>query len=163
VSLGTLGKDAVSVTRRRNGCFSLPSAVWHSANLFTDCPRKSIRQRRLCRCTVCRAFFAEYDTRQSLYRMSAKPAIPAVNTAIYHIFAGLSWMEWTGTKQLPRCSGRVTCLILTVRSEAGTTRPTYIYGCRRSGPARVRRRTDLKPHGACSACPAVCLSVSVRR
>jgi hypothetical protein len=23
---GTLGKDAVSVTRRRNGCFSLPSA-----------------------------------------------------------------------------------------------------------------------------------------
>jgi hypothetical protein len=27
-SPGTLGKDAVSVTRRRNGCFSLPSAVW---------------------------------------------------------------------------------------------------------------------------------------
>jgi hypothetical protein len=26
VTLGTLGKDAVSVTRRRNGCFSLPSA-----------------------------------------------------------------------------------------------------------------------------------------
>jgi hypothetical protein len=26
----TLGKDVVSVTRRRNGCFSLPSAVWHS-------------------------------------------------------------------------------------------------------------------------------------
>jgi hypothetical protein len=26
VSPGTLGKDAVSVTRRRNGCFSLPSA-----------------------------------------------------------------------------------------------------------------------------------------
>jgi hypothetical protein len=25
VSLGTLGKDAVSVTRRRNDCFSLPS------------------------------------------------------------------------------------------------------------------------------------------
>jgi hypothetical protein len=31
----TLGKDAVSVTRRRNGCFSLPSAHWHSANLFS--------------------------------------------------------------------------------------------------------------------------------
>jgi hypothetical protein len=55
----TLGKDAVSVTRRRNGCFSLPSAPWHSANLFVECPRKSTRQRRLCRCTVCRAFFAE--------------------------------------------------------------------------------------------------------
>jgi hypothetical protein len=27
----TLGKDAVSVTRRRNGHFSLPSAPWHSA------------------------------------------------------------------------------------------------------------------------------------
>jgi hypothetical protein len=27
----TLGKDSVSVTRRRNGCFSLPSALWHSA------------------------------------------------------------------------------------------------------------------------------------
>jgi hypothetical protein len=26
VSPGTLGKDAISVTRRRNGCFSLPSA-----------------------------------------------------------------------------------------------------------------------------------------
>jgi hypothetical protein len=26
VSPGTLGKDTVSVTRRRNGCFSLPSA-----------------------------------------------------------------------------------------------------------------------------------------
>jgi hypothetical protein len=26
VSHGTLGKDAVSITRRRNGCFSLPSA-----------------------------------------------------------------------------------------------------------------------------------------
>jgi hypothetical protein len=26
VSPGTLGKDVVSVTRRRNGCFSLPSA-----------------------------------------------------------------------------------------------------------------------------------------
>jgi hypothetical protein len=50
----TLGKDAVSVTRRRNGCFSLPSASWHSANLFAKCPRKSTRQRRLCRCTVCR-------------------------------------------------------------------------------------------------------------
>jgi hypothetical protein len=27
----TLGKDVVSVTRRRNGCFSLPSAPWPSA------------------------------------------------------------------------------------------------------------------------------------
>jgi hypothetical protein len=43
----TLGKDAVSVTRRRNGCFSLPSAPWHSANFFAECPRKSTRQRRL--------------------------------------------------------------------------------------------------------------------
>jgi hypothetical protein len=36
----TLGKDAVSVTRRRNGHFSLPSAPWHSANLFVECPKK---------------------------------------------------------------------------------------------------------------------------
>jgi hypothetical protein len=28
----TLGKDVVSVTRRRNDLFSLPSAPWHSAN-----------------------------------------------------------------------------------------------------------------------------------
>jgi hypothetical protein len=27
----TLGKDAISVTRRRDGCFSLPSTTWHSA------------------------------------------------------------------------------------------------------------------------------------
>jgi hypothetical protein len=65
----TLGKDAVSVTRHRNGRFSLPSAPWHSANLFAECPRKSTRQRRLCRCTVCRAFFAECHTRQSLCRV----------------------------------------------------------------------------------------------
>jgi hypothetical protein len=55
--------------RRRKGRFSLPSAPWHSANLFTECPRKSTRQRRLCRCTVCRAFFVECHTRQSLCRV----------------------------------------------------------------------------------------------
>jgi hypothetical protein len=66
---GTLGKVAVSVTRRRNGCFSLPSALWHSANLFAECPTKNTRQRRLCRCTVCRAFFAECDTQQRLCRV----------------------------------------------------------------------------------------------
>jgi hypothetical protein len=64
----TLGKDAISVTRRRNDCFSLPSALWHSTNLFAECPRKSTRQRRLCRCTVCRALFADCDTRQRLCR-----------------------------------------------------------------------------------------------
>jgi hypothetical protein len=65
----TLGKAAVSVTRSRNGRFSLPSAPWHSANIFAECPRKSIRQRSLCRCTVYRAFFAECYTRQSLCRV----------------------------------------------------------------------------------------------
>jgi hypothetical protein len=65
----TLRKAAVSVTRRRNGRFSLPSAPWHSANIFAECPRKSTRQRSLCRCTVCRAFFAECYTRQSLCRV----------------------------------------------------------------------------------------------
>jgi hypothetical protein len=65
----TLGKAVVSVTRRRNGRFSLPSALQHSAKRFAECPRKSTRQRRLYRCTVCRAFFAECDTRQSLYRV----------------------------------------------------------------------------------------------
>jgi hypothetical protein len=69
VSPGTLSNDAVSVTRRRNGCFSLPSAVWHSTNLFTECPRKSSRQRRLCWCTMCRALFVKCDTRQSLCRV----------------------------------------------------------------------------------------------
>jgi hypothetical protein len=48
VSSVTLDKDAVSVTRHCNGCFSLPSAPWYSANLFAECPRKSTRQRRLC-------------------------------------------------------------------------------------------------------------------
>jgi hypothetical protein len=65
----TLGKDAVFVTCRRNGRFSLPSAPWHSANIFVECPRKSTRQRRFCRCTFYRAFFAECDTRQSLCRV----------------------------------------------------------------------------------------------
>jgi hypothetical protein len=73
----TLGKAnffaaAVSVTRRRNDRFSLPSAVWHSAKSFAECPRKSTRQRRLCRCTVRQAFFAECNT-----RASAKP-LPSV-------------------------------------------------------------------------------------
>jgi hypothetical protein len=65
----TLGKDSVSVTRRRNGCFSLSSALWHSANHFAECPRKSTQQRRLCRCTICRALFAECDTRQRVCRV----------------------------------------------------------------------------------------------
>jgi hypothetical protein len=69
VSPRTLGKDTVSVTRRRNGCFSLPSALWHSAKRFAECPIKSTRHRRLCRCTVCRALFAECDTRQRLCRV----------------------------------------------------------------------------------------------
>jgi hypothetical protein len=55
--------------RQRNDCFSLPSALWHSANHFAECPRKSTRQRRLCRYTVCRALFAECDTRQSFCRV----------------------------------------------------------------------------------------------
>jgi hypothetical protein len=58
--------------RRRNGRFSLPSALWHSANIFAECPRKSNRQRSICRCTVCRAFFAECYTRQSLCRVFLK-------------------------------------------------------------------------------------------
>jgi hypothetical protein len=69
VSPETLGKEAVSVTQRRNECFSLPSVPWHSANLFAECPRKNTRQRRFCRCIVCRAFFAECDTQQSLCRV----------------------------------------------------------------------------------------------
>jgi hypothetical protein len=72
VSPGTLGKDSVSVTRRRNGCFSLPSALWHWANQFAECPRKSTRQRWLCRCTVCRALFAECNTRQRVCRVFLK-------------------------------------------------------------------------------------------
>jgi hypothetical protein len=79
VSPLTLGKAAVSVTRYRNGRFSLPSAPWHSANIVAECPRKSIRQRSLCRCTVCRTFFIECYTRQRLCRVlhSAK-ALPSV-------------------------------------------------------------------------------------
>jgi hypothetical protein len=69
VSPRTLGKAAVSVTRCRNGRFSLSSALWHSAKRFAECPRKSTRQRRLCRCTVCRAFFDECNTWQSLCRV----------------------------------------------------------------------------------------------
>jgi hypothetical protein len=49
--------------------FSLPSALWHSAKSFAECPTKSTRQRRLCRCTVCRAFFVKCYTRQSLCRV----------------------------------------------------------------------------------------------
>jgi hypothetical protein len=65
----TLGKYNSFAECHRNGCFSLPSALWHSANLFAECPRKSTRQRRLCRCTVCRGFFAECHTRQRLCRV----------------------------------------------------------------------------------------------
>jgi hypothetical protein len=56
-------------------------------------PKKSTRQRRLCRCTVLRALFAECDTRQSLcrvffklcrvcFRHSAKRSIPVVHACI---------------------------------------------------------------------------------
>jgi hypothetical protein len=67
--LGHSAKTSSLSTQRRNGCFSLPSAPWLSVNLFAECPRKSTRQRRLCQCTVCRALFAECDTRQSLCRV----------------------------------------------------------------------------------------------
>jgi hypothetical protein len=46
----TLGKGVVSVIRRRDSRFSLPSTDMHSA-----IPIKSIRQRSCCRCTVHRA------------------------------------------------------------------------------------------------------------
>jgi hypothetical protein len=36
---------------------------------YCKCPRKSTRQRRLCRCTMCRALFVECDTQQSLCRV----------------------------------------------------------------------------------------------
>jgi hypothetical protein len=69
VSPSTLGKDAVSVTRCRDDCFSLPSTSWHSAKTLPSAREKSTRQRRLCRCTVCRALFAECGTRQRLCRV----------------------------------------------------------------------------------------------
>jgi hypothetical protein len=59
-SAKTLSPSPITVTV----AFLLSSAFWHSANPFAECPRKSTRQRRLCRCTVCRALFAECDTRQ---------------------------------------------------------------------------------------------------
>jgi hypothetical protein len=64
--------------RRRNGRYFLPSALWHSAKIFAECPRKSSRQRRLCRCTVHRAFFAECNTRQSICRVFLK-ALPSAS------------------------------------------------------------------------------------
>jgi hypothetical protein len=72
-SLPSVTRDTRQSRRLRHpapyGRFSLPSALWHSAKRFAECPRKSTRQRRLCRCTVCRAFFAECNTRQSLCRV----------------------------------------------------------------------------------------------
>jgi hypothetical protein len=84
VSPLTLGKSAVSVNRRRNSRFSLPSAPWHSAKIFAECPRKSTRQRSLCRCTVYRALFAECYTRQSLCRvfLRLRRVLPALGEAI---------------------------------------------------------------------------------
>jgi hypothetical protein len=38
--LGHSAKTPSPSTRRRNDCFSLSSAPWHSANLFAECPRK---------------------------------------------------------------------------------------------------------------------------
>jgi hypothetical protein len=82
---GALGKGPsaavpklTAVSLCRDGRFSLPSAVWHSANIFAECPRKSSRQRRLCRCTVHRAFFAECNTRQSICRVFLK-ALPSAS------------------------------------------------------------------------------------
>jgi hypothetical protein len=73
VSSVTLGKDAVSITRRRNGRFYLPSAPWHSANLCAECPRKSTRQRRLSD-----ALFAE-PSLPSVFK-----ALPSASTTRVH-------------------------------------------------------------------------------
>jgi hypothetical protein len=68
----TLGKG--SVTWRRDGDFSLPSVIWHSAKVpdkkySAKVPDKKYSAKRLLRCTVRRAFFAECDTRQRLCRV----------------------------------------------------------------------------------------------
>jgi hypothetical protein len=74
-------QDAISVTRHRNDCFSLPSAVWHSANLFAECPRKVLGKEgfadalcaepSLLSATLGKAF-------AECFRHSAKAAIPVV-------------------------------------------------------------------------------------
>jgi hypothetical protein len=70
VSPGTLGKDAVSITRRRNDCFSLPSAREKVLGKkgFADalCAEPSLPSATLDK------DFAE------CFRHSAKPAIPVV-------------------------------------------------------------------------------------
>jgi hypothetical protein len=52
--------------------------------VLAECPRKSTRQRSLCRCTVCRAFFGECYTRQSLCRvfLRLRRVLPALGEAI---------------------------------------------------------------------------------
>ena len=45
--------------RRRDGCFSLPSAPGALGKVFAECPIKNTRQRGLCRSIFCRVFFAE--------------------------------------------------------------------------------------------------------
>jgi hypothetical protein len=40
VSPRTLGKDVVSITRRRDGGFSLPSTSWHSAKSLSSAQEK---------------------------------------------------------------------------------------------------------------------------
>jgi hypothetical protein len=48
---------------------SSPSPQRRDGGFFAECSRKSTRQKRLCRYTVCRAHFAECDTRQSRCRV----------------------------------------------------------------------------------------------
>jgi hypothetical protein len=88
VSPGTLGKSAVSVTRRCNDCFSLSSALWHSANLFAECPRKNIGKEgfadvlftepSLSSVTLGKAFAECFLGFAECFRHSAKPANPVV-------------------------------------------------------------------------------------
>jgi hypothetical protein len=69
----TLGKDAVSVVRRRDDGF-FAEYFLALGKVFAECPRKSTRQRKFCRYTVCQALFVECECS----RHSAKPLIPVV-------------------------------------------------------------------------------------
>jgi hypothetical protein len=78
----TLGKDAVSVTRRRDGCFSLPSTSWHSAKTLP-----SAREKVLGKESFADALCAEHSLPSATlgkdfaecFRHSAKPSIPVVH------------------------------------------------------------------------------------
>jgi hypothetical protein len=82
----TLGKDAVSVIWRRDGCFSLPSTSWHSAKSLPSAREKVLGKEGFADALCVEPSLPSATLGKDFdecFRHSAKPSIPVVTIATW--------------------------------------------------------------------------------